>query len=71
MLDFNNLITYEEKSLLMHCINTYLEKLDFVIKNGKYYCTGSFVIKDLENDYKKLVELQKKIFLIEIKEFLD
>lgn len=67
MEEFDHLITYEEKSLLLHCINTYLEKLDFVINNSKYFCTSDFVIIDLKSDREKLKKLQKKIFLVEVK----
>ena len=50
-----------EKSLLLSCINSYLEKIDFILKNSRYYFSnnafGKSIIDDFKSDRKKLVNL--------------
>lgn len=66
IIDLNNKLNYEEKQLLMHSVNIYLEKLHFVIKNGQYYNVSNFVIKSLKVDCEKLLILREKLFSVEV-----
>lgn len=59
-------ISEKEKKLILHCINIYLEKLDFIFKNCKFYNIDNFTISLLKDDYNNLVNLRSKISLIEI-----
>lgn len=67
MEELKNALTNEEKSLLLHCINSYMEKTLFVMHNKKYYCVNDFVFRGLEDDMVLLKNLQLKIFSIDIK----
>ena len=57
----------KEKKLILHSINVYLEKLDFVLKNSCTYNIDDFTISLLKDDCNNLVNLRSKISLIEIK----
>lgn len=57
----------KEKKLILHSINVYLEKLDFVLKNSSTYNIDDFTISLLKDDCNNLVNLRSKISLIEIK----
>lgn len=56
----------EEKKLILHSINVYLEKLDFVLKNSSTYNIDDLTISLLKDDCDNLVNLRSKISLIEI-----
>lgn len=60
----------KDKSLLLTCINSYIEKIDFVLKNRKYYFYGddfsTLIIDSFKEDKKELIDLREKIFSIEI-----
>lgn len=56
----------EEKKLILHSINVYLEKLDFVLKNSSTYNIDDLTISLLKDDCNNLVNLRSKISLIEI-----
>ena len=56
----------EEKKLILHSINIYLEKLDFVLKNSSTYNIDNLTISLLKDDCNNLVNLRSKISLIEI-----
>ncbi len=56
----------KEKKLILHSINVYLEKLDFVLKNSSTYNIDDLTISLLIDDCKNLVNLRSKISLIEI-----
>lgn len=59
-----------DKALLLSCINSYIEKIDFILKNRKYYFLDSVfnksIIDDFEKDRENLLDLREKIFLIDI-----
>lgn len=57
-----------DKTLLMHCINTYMEKIEFVLKNARYYGISDFIFEDFKRDLIRLKELQIRIFSIDIKD---
>lgn len=54
--------------LILHSINVYLEKLSFVLNNSETYNIDYLTISLLKNDYEDLLQLRKKISLIEIKD---
>lgn len=56
----------KEKKLILHSINVYLEKLDFVLKNSSTYNIDDLTISLLKDDCDNLVNLRSKISLIEI-----
>ena len=56
----------KEKKLILHSINVYLEKLDFVLKNSSTYNIDDLTISLLKDDCNNLVNLRSKISLIEI-----
>ena len=62
------IISDSDKSLLLMCINTYIEKIEFVLKNRKYYGFSStdFLCSSFEEDLKKLRDLQIKLFSIDV-----
>ena len=50
-------ITDYDKTLLLHSINCYMEKIEFVLKNSKFYNTDEIIFNDLKNDLTLLKEL--------------
>lgn len=51
-------ITNYDKTLLLHCINCYMEKIEFVLKNSEYYNIDHIIFKDLKRDLMLLKDLQ-------------
>ena len=66
MLDYLELksLSDNEKSLLMNSVNCYKEKIEFILKNSKYYLISSSIISDFEEDLERIDVLQKKLFSI-------
>lgn len=64
----NIIIDSYDKTLLMHCINNYIEKIEFVLRNSKYYFMDNFLIESFKNDLIRLKKLQIQLFSIDIKE---
>lgn len=56
----------KDLQFVLHSISIYLEKLDFVFKNKKYYTVSDLTISMLEDDYKQLDDLRKRLSLIEL-----
>ncbi len=64
--EFNHNVTSYEKELLLMAINSYIEKINFVVDSNNYYFVDSSVIKSFKRDRDVLYMLQKKFFTIEI-----
>lgn len=65
--DNNIIINFQDKTLLMHCINNYIEKIEFVLRNSKYYFMDDFLIRSFKDDLKRLKKLIIDLFSIDIK----
>ena len=59
-------ITDYDKTLLLHSINCYMEKIEFVLKNSKFYNTDEIIFNDLKNDLTPLKDLQLRVCSIEL-----
>lgn len=59
-------ITDYDKTLLLHSINCYMEKIEFVLKNSKFYNTDEIIFNDLKNDLTLLKDLQLRVCSIEL-----
>ena len=57
----------KERNILLHSVNVYLEKLDFVLNNIEYYDVGELTEELLKKDYSDLINLRTKLFCIDIK----
>lgn len=55
-----------DKNLLMNCINSSIEKIEFVLRNASFYGINSFIIESFKDDLTRLKKLQIQIFSIEI-----
>lgn len=62
------LISEEEKKLLLHSINIYMEKIDFILNNYEYYNEPIDVRDSFRSDYETLFLLRQKLFSIELEE---
>lgn len=60
-------ITDYDKTLLLHSINCYMEKIEFVLNNSKFYNTDEIIFNDLKNDLTLLKDLQLRVCSIEVK----
>lgn len=60
-------ITNYDKTLLLHSINCYMEKIEFVLNNSKFYNTDEIIFNDLKNDLMLLKDLQLRVCSIEVK----
>lgn len=61
---FNAFLTEKEKSIILHSLTVYMEKLDFVFKNSKYYDIDSLTVSFLKTDYEDIIKLRDKFFSI-------
>lgn len=62
----NNSITYDDYQLLLASINCYIDKIEFNLKNSKYYFFGDFERSFYKKDLSKLKELREKIYSFDI-----
>lgn len=58
-------ITNYDKTLLLHSINCYMEKINFVLKNSDFYNIDKIIFDDLKRDLILLKDLQLRICSIE------
>lgn len=61
---FNAFLTNKEKSIILHSLTLYMEKLEFVLKNRKYYDVDMFTIDLLKSDYEDIIKLRDKFFSV-------
>lgn len=61
---FNAFFTNKERSIILHSLTVYMEKLEFVIKNRRYYDVDIFTIDLLKSDYEDIIKLRDKFFSV-------
>ena len=61
---FNVFLTDKEKSIMLHALTVYQEKLDFVFKNSKYYDVDDITLSFLKSDYDDILKLKDKFFSV-------
>lgn len=61
---FNAFLTDKEKSIILHSLTVYMEKLEFVFNNCKYYDVDMITIDLLKSDYEDIIKLRDKFFSI-------
>ena len=59
-----------DKQLLLFSVNNYLDKLNFVFKNWKYYLSSDLTLSLLKSDYKDLKKLRDKLFAINSEDYI-
>ena len=65
--NLDKFFTYKEKQIILHALTIYLEKLEFVLKNKKYYDVSGDAFFFSKQDYNDVFSLRDKISIIEYK----
>lgn len=65
------MLSSDDKALLLLCINCYLDKMNFVLNNRRYYLnTSNFIFDIFEQDINRLCLLRDKLCSFDNSPFL-